>query len=243
MSRDPAAPRSLPPYPTPYPLPLCVSLTPLPLVQVDDTMHGGARVGTGSFGTVHRAIWRGTEVAIKRLHKDLVADEQALALFRMEMSIMCTVAHPNVVQFLGACTTARPYSIVTEYLTGGSLADIFSNIRRTMVPLSFKVATSYALDTARGMAYLHGRRPNSIVHRDLKPANLLLDPAGHVKITDFGLSKTIANADMKPMGSQGNNPIMLNQAYKMTGGTGSFLYMAPEVFRHEEYSLKVCLRV
>mmetsp|Transcript_32511 Transcript_32511/g.103516 ORF Transcript_32511/g.103516 Transcript_32511/m.103516 type:complete len:470 (+) Transcript_32511:33-1442(+) len=196
---------------------------------VDDTTHGGSRVGTGSFGTVHRATWRGTEVAIKRLHDKMVQDDRALALFRMEMAIMCSVAHPNVVQFLGACTTSRPLSIVTEFLPNGSLADVFKTVKMTAKGIPHDKAISWAVGTAKGMAYLHGRRPTSIIHRDLKPANLLLDTDERIKVTDFGLSKTISE----------KKDAKLNETYKMTGGTGSFLYMAPEVFRHENYDNKV----
>ncbi|KAJ6718317.1 SERINE/THREONINE-PROTEIN KINASE STY8-LIKE [Salix purpurea] len=79
----------------------------------------------------------------------------------------------------------------------------------------------------RGMAYLHNE-PNVIVHRDLKPRNVLLvnSNADHLKVGDFGLSKLV-----KVQNS--------HDVYKMTGETGSYRYMAPEVFKHRKYDKKV----
>ncbi|XP_022633950.1 calcium/calmodulin-dependent serine/threonine-protein kinase isoform X2 [Vigna radiata var. radiata] len=78
-----------------------------------------------------------------------------------------------------------------------------------------------------GMAYLHNE-PNVIIHRDLKPRNVLLvnSSADHLKVGDFGLSKLI-----KVQSS--------HDVYKMTGETGSYRYMAPEVFKHRRYDKKV----
>ena len=67
----------------------------------------------------------------------------------------------------------------------------------------------------------------SVVHRDLKPQNLLVDGSWHVKISDFGLAKVVDQ--LKAM----------DDRYKLTGETGSYRYMAPEVFRHEPYNAKV----
>jgi len=77
------------------------------------------------------------------------------------------------------------------------------------------------------MNYLHTCKP-PIIHRDLKPANLLLDYSGELQIADFGLAK------LRPKPSQ-----MESDKYVMTGETGSYRYMAPEVFRYETYNEKV----
>ncbi|CAD6341263.1 unnamed protein product [Miscanthus lutarioriparius] len=78
-----------------------------------------------------------------------------------------------------------------------------------------------------GMAYLHNE-PNVVIHRDLKPRNILLvnSAANHLKVGDFGLSKIIKAQHV-------------NDVYKMTGETGSYRYMAPEVFKHRKYDKKV----
>ncbi|CAA2960855.1 serine threonine- kinase STY46 [Olea europaea subsp. europaea] len=93
--------------------------------------------------------------------------------------------------------------------------------------LNPSTAISFAMDIARGMAYLH-REPNVIIHRDLKPRNVLLvnSKADHLKVGDFGSSKLIT----------GQNSY---DVYKMTGETGSYRYMAPEVFKHQKYDKKV----
>ncbi|XP_024449913.2 integrin-linked protein kinase 1 [Populus trichocarpa] len=75
------------------------------------------------------------------------------------------------------------------------------------------------------MNYLHQHKPRAIIHRDLTPRNVLQDESGHLKVTDFGLSKIAQEKD--------------DQGYMMTGGTGSYRYMAPEVYRRESYGKSV----
>lgn len=104
-------------------------------------------------------------------------------------------------------------------------------------------AIEICLETARGLAYLHTRKPAPIIHRDLKPNNLmfsgspyqkpfeLMFNSGVVKLADFGLSKTL------PINKHAKYD--LEDKFKLTGETGSYRYMAPEVFRHEPYNNKV----
>jgi len=82
----------------------------------------------------------------------------------------------------------------------------------------------YAQQLAQGMNYLHTCRP-PIIHRDLKPANLLIDFSGTLKITDFGLAKIRPNPEQREQ-----------DQFLMTGETGSYRFMAPEVFRCEDYT-------
>ncbi|KAF3656602.1 putative armadillo repeat-containing kinesin-like protein 2-like isoform X1 [Capsicum annuum] len=80
----------------------------------------GARVGIGFFGEVFRGIWNGTEVAVKVfLEQDLT--EENIEDFANEISILSRIRHPNVILFLGACTTPPRLSVVTEFMEMGSL--------------------------------------------------------------------------------------------------------------------------
>ena len=91
--------------------------------------------------------------------------------------------------------------IVTEFMNGGSLADVF----RSRVTFSIPRACEIALDCAKGMAFLHNSKNSTcVIHRDLKPANLMfgghriqnekhkllmIKETGRIKIADFGLSR------------------------------------------------------
>ncbi|MEW5309905.1 MAG: hypothetical protein WDW38_001748 [Sanguina aurantia] len=200
-------------------------------------LHLVEKIGSGEFGDVYRATWHGSNVAAKLLKR---SDEIALGDFRTEIAILRKIHHPNCTQFLGACTKQKPYIVITE-LMACSLADSFQH---TFFAPTVRRQVEVALDFARGMAYLHSRR-QPIVHRDLKPANLMIGgnlnadteqlylDSGTIKVADFGLSKSLV-----PVGK--HDQIMdLNTTYKLTGETGSYRYMAPEVFRHEPYNLKV----
>ncbi|KAI7750097.1 hypothetical protein M8C21_007018, partial [Ambrosia artemisiifolia] len=180
-------------------------------------------IGKGSFGEIVKASWRGTPVAVKRILPSLSDDKLVIQDFRHEVNLLVKLRHPNIVQFLGAVTEKKPLMLITEYLRGGDLHQCLKG----KGALSPATAINFTLDIARGMAYLHNE-PNVIVHRDLKPRNVLLvnSNADHLKVGDFGLSKLIR--------VQNSHDI-----YKMTGETGSYRYMAPEVFKHRKYDKKV----
>jgi hypothetical protein len=184
-----------------------------------------AKIGEGEFGVVHRALWHGTAVAAKVLKASTAI---ALGDFRAEIEVLRRVHHPNAVQFLGACTKSTPYILVTELMAGGSLADALRpGPSGTTGGFTPRRALEVALDTARGLAYMHARKQGAIVHRDLKPGNLmvagspylapgrLVADAGTVKLADFGLSKSLPKAD-KHAGYD------LDSKFKLTGETGSY---------------------
>ncbi|GLJ51107.1 hypothetical protein SUGI_1088030 [Cryptomeria japonica] len=178
-------------------------------------------IGKGSFGEILQANWRGTPVAVKRILPSLSDDKLVIQDFRHEVDLLVKLRHPNIVQFLGAVTKKPPLMLITEYLRGGDLHQFLKD----KGALSASTAVGFALDIARGMAYLHNE-PNVIIHRDLKPRNVLLVNQNHLKVGDFGLSKLIKVKHAQDM-------------YKLTGETGSYRYMAPEVFKHRKYDAKV----
>ena len=77
---------------------------------------------------------------------------------RTELNVLQKIHHPHTVQFLGACTHQQPYMIVTEYLPGGSMSDLFKQINagKGGVP-TLRRGVELALGCARGMLYLHSR--------------------------------------------------------------------------------------
>jgi len=173
------------------------------------------QIGSGTYGTVSRAIWRGQEVAVKILKLDRLKEEE----FQNEVNLLQELRCPYVVNFVGYCCTPGKRCLLTEFMELGSLSKYIHG----QLPLEFKVRAS--LDCARGMAFLHHC---GMMHRDLKPDNLLvvtLEPSEKVvvKLADFGTSREIAAKDM-------------SETKKMTGGVGTPIYMAPEVLDGDEYS-------
>ncbi|KAK1367013.1 Serine/threonine-protein kinase CTR1 [Heracleum sosnowskyi] len=178
-----------------------------------DELHIKERIGAGSFGTVHRAEWHGSDVAVKVLSVQDFSDDQ-LKEFLREVAIMKRVRHPNVVLFMGAVTKRPHLSIVTEYLPRGSLYRIIHrpSAGETLDP---RRRLRMALDVAKGINYLHCLNP-PIVHWDLKSPNLLVDKNWTVKVCDFGLSRFKANTFISS---------------KSVAGTPE--WMAPEFLRGE----------
>eukprot|EP00894_Picocystis_sp_ML_P005214 jgi/Pico_ML_1/55731/g1380.t2 len=204
----------------------------IPRSQLEEMPAETRMMKSGTFGKVYTAKWKGTIVAVKELHEPRVASQDALATFRTELSVFSSIAHPNVVQFLGACTIDPPYCIIEEYMPGGSLRDLIAGARTMGQQVPLGKCLDIFIQSACGMSYLHNKRPCAVIHRDLKPDNILLDRGGTAKIADFGLSKSI----MRP--SNKSSQAFLNTRYRMTSA-GSFCYMPPEIFLNEPYNFKV----
>ncbi|KAE8723302.1 basic 30 kDa endochitinase-like [Hibiscus syriacus] len=195
-----------------------------PCFEIDHSevdMDEATLIGEGAYGEVYLVNWRGTEVAAKTIRSSIASNPKAKNTFLKELALWQRLRHPNIVQFLGVLKHSDRLIFLTEYLRNGSLYDILRKKGR----LDPQTAISYALDIARGMNYLHQHKPHAIIHRDLTPRNVLQDEAGRLKVTDFGLSKLAQEKD--------------SYGYKMTGGTGSYRYMAPEVYRRESYGKSV----
>jgi len=188
-------------------------------------------IGSGSFGTTYVAKWHMAHVAVKVMKVEGGAlgfgdkdeeDENSKTFFR-EVNFHRMLHHPNVVRFLGATVRgptpgARP-ALLLE-LCDTSLMELLTRCRErkppyhSRNPLSWSRRLRLALDAARGMAYLHAK---NVMHNDLKSANLLVDPAGQLKVCDFGMSRILGRQNPE---SEFHSPA----------------WMAPEVLRGEDYN-------
>ncbi|XP_019244333.1 PREDICTED: serine/threonine-protein kinase STY46-like [Nicotiana attenuata] len=171
------------------------------------------KIASGSYNDLYKGTYCSQEVAIKILKSECLNTELQKE-FAKEVYIMRKLCHQSVVRFIGACTRPPNLCIVTEYMSGGSVYDYLHKKGHSFkLPALLKVA----IDVSKGMNYLH---QNNIMHRDLKPANLLMDENRVVKVADFGVARIKAQSGV------------------MTGETGTYRWMAPEVVEHKPYDHK-----
>ncbi|XP_062214799.1 probable serine/threonine protein kinase IREH1 [Phragmites australis] len=141
-------------------------------------------ISRGAFGRVFLAKKRttGDLFAIKVLRKADMIRKNAVESILAERDILITVRNPFVVRFFYSFTSRENLYLVMEYLNGGDLYSLLKNLGC----LDEAVARVYLAEVVLALEYLHSIH---IVHRDLKPDNLLIAHDGHIKLTDFGLSK------------------------------------------------------
>ena len=143
----------------------------------------GPQLGVGGWATVTVAKFRGTQVAVKRIHNEIISRHN-LQLFQREMNMAARLRHPNLIQFIGA-TMEGEMMIVMELMA----TSLRSQLQRETYfqPLAVK---AISLDVARGLNYLHLIQPDPIVHRDISSANVLLEVIQlnqwRAKLTDYG---------------------------------------------------------
>lgn len=198
--------------------------------------------------TIYLATWKGTEVVVKcaGLHSDLHQNEESEMMphdniaeeLLMEIEHLASFRHPDLVMFLGACLDSTLPMCVTEYMPMGDMEHYYQ-LKRQKYDCAYwrpklSQVVDWALATCRALSFLHGRDV-PMVHRDLKPLNLLLTKYLEVKVADLGIARVFARA--MPVGSPG--PQSGDGQKGMTGGIGTWRYMAPEVVRHQKYNEKV----
>ncbi|XP_024318619.1 U-box domain-containing protein 34 isoform X2 [Brachypodium distachyon] len=176
-----------------------------------DNFSDAKKIGEGGYGIVYRCTLDHTEVAVKVIQQD---SSDKIDEFFKEVEILSQLHHPNLVLLLGFCPEIG--CLVYEYMENGSLEDQLIN-NKGCQPLHWFMRFQIIFEVARGLAFLHGTKPEPIVHRDLKPGNILLDKNYVSKIGDVGFAKLIA--DLVPDGFT---------EYRDTVIAGTLYYMDPE---------------
>ncbi|XP_060964388.1 lysM domain receptor-like kinase 3 [Cannabis sativa] len=172
------------------------------------------KIGQGGFGSVYYAELRGEKAALKKM------DMQASNEFLAELRILTHVHHLNLVRLIGFCVEGSLF-LVYEYIENGNLSQHLRGSGRD--PLTWSSRVQIALDSARGLEYIHEHTVPLYIHRDIKSPNILIDKNFRGKVADFGLTK---------LTEYGSTSLQ-------TRLVGTFGYMPPEYAQYGDVSPKV----
>ncbi|XP_056865615.1 probable receptor-like protein kinase At1g80640 isoform X2 [Raphanus sativus] len=165
-------------------------------------------IGQGGFGCVYKAsLDNNTKAAVKKIEN---VSQEAKREFQNEVELLSKIQHSNIISLLGSASEINSSFIVYELMETGSLDDQLHGPSCGSA-LTWHMRMKIALDTARGLEYLHEHCRPPVIHRDLKSSNILLDSSFNAKISDFGLAVSV--------GVHGSNNIKLS---------GTLGYVAPE---------------
>lgn len=174
-----------------------------------------ASIGQGSFGTVSLVQHRLSKeiYAMKAMNKKHLYDTKSIRTVLSERKLLEKLYdnNPFLVKIQFAFQNATDFFIGLEYAPGGDMRRLLDHSRR----ISVSDIRIYLAEIAICLNSLHKQK---IIYRDLKPENILITAGGHIKLTDFGLSKDISRFD------------------STSTFCGTLSYLSPEIVSHNRYS-------
>jgi non-specific serine/threonine protein kinase len=158
------------------------------------------RLGRGGMAEVYRAYQESLErhVAIKFIHPHLAEDAQFQQRFRREARHLAALHHPNIVQVIDYDLAEGTAYMVMEFIDGVTLDQRLTELAAREERLPLAEAVRLVRDAALALSYAHAR---DIIHRDIKPGNIMLESAGRIVLTDFGLAKLASAARQTATGA------------------------------------------
>ena len=147
-----------------------------------------------------------------------IYDKNTRDQFKNDLKVLSSNKCKNIITFYGAFFTEGNVKILLEYMNLGSLDKILKVIKTKKIPppcIPESILSKITKQILLGLSYLHKEKHQ--IHRDIKPANILINSGGIVKLTDFGISRTLEKS----------------QAHTFVG---SRIYMSPERITGKKYS-------
>jgi serine/threonine-protein kinase len=182
------------------------------------------RIGVGGMGEVYRAVDNRLDrpVALKFLSDQFANDRAARRRLEKEARAAAALDHPNICAVYGLEVVDGLQFIVMQYIEGVTLSEHIRDRR-----VGHEEFLSLACQIAGAVAFAHS---HGIIHRDLKPGNIMVTPAGHVRVLDFGLAKTVD----PQKDATGDSSIYSNTGLIV----GTVSYMSPEQLRGEKLDFR-----
>ena len=175
-------------------------------------------IGTGSLGKVILVRYKKNKniYAMKELSKSKIKINKQEENSKSERDLMIELTNPFIVNIKFAFQDETKLYIVSEFLQGG---DMFYHMHHSTINFTESTVKFYIIELILAIEFLH---ENNVIYRDLKPENILMNSEGHIKISDFGLSKKLENQKDK--------------AYTLCG---TLQYLAPEILKNKGYDKSV----
>ena len=176
-------------------------------------------IGVGSYGKVYVATKNSSKklYAIKVLNKEKINNKTQKNSINTERTVLAKLNHPFIMKLNYAFQTRKSLYFITQFMHGGELN--YHIYKEKNNYFTEEKAKFYAAEIILGLNYLH---KNNCIYRDLKPENVMIDQNGHIKLTDFGLSKLCEDFPCKT---------------KTLCGTPE--YLAPEILFEKDYGIEV----
>ncbi|XP_057586530.1 serine/threonine-protein kinase greatwall isoform X2 [Hippopotamus amphibius kiboko] len=170
----------------------CLNRIPVPRPPSIEEFTIVKPISRGAFGKVYLGQKGSKLYAVKVVKKADMINKNMTHQVQAERDALALSKSPFIVHLYYSLQSANNVYLVMEYLIGGdvkSLLHIYGYFDEEM-------AVKYISEVALALDYLHR---HGIIHRDLKPDNMLISNEGHIKLTDFGLSKVTLNRDINMM--------------------------------------------
>ena len=188
-------------------------------------------IGRGAFGEVHICRHKKTNeiCAIKKIKKQILIEKNQIKHTRDEQDFLSKIKSPWIIELKESFQQGDYLYLVMEFAPGGDLMTLLVEKEK----LTEKEARFYISELVLAIESLHNLK---CIHRDIKPDNILIDKYGHIKLSDFGLSKIaddISNVDLY------NNARVKSKHARNFSCVGTAYYVAPEVLKKKGYEKHV----
>uniref|UniRef100_A0A803LHI7 Protein kinase domain-containing protein n=1 Tax=Chenopodium quinoa TaxID=63459 RepID=A0A803LHI7_CHEQI len=177
-------------------------------------------IGKGGSSWVYRGtLSDGKELAVKILKPS----EDVLQEFMMEIKIITSLHHKNIISLFGFCFEDSNLLLVYDLLSRGSLEENLHGDKKDPVAFGCNERFKVALGVAEALYYLHNNSSQQIIHRDVKSSNILLSKDFEPRLSDFGFAKWASTSSH----------------ITCTDVAGTFGYLAPEYFMYGKVTDKI----